>query len=456
MIVMKFGGTSVENAAAMQNVTRIVRRELPRRPVVVVSACAGVTNDLVGVSRAAAERKTERALGLVKRIRTRHLRIVADLFPGKPSGAVGRLRDTLRLYADELSTLVKGVAVLGELTPRSLDAFLAYGERMSSLILQRLFKARGMRSTLVDARTFMITDEQFTNAQPQSRRVGALLRTEVRPRLRSHDLVLTQGFIGATATGVTTTVGRGGSDFSASYIGALLNAREIQIWTDVDGILTADPTIVRGARNIRSLSFREASELAYFGARVLHPETILPAVKRDIPVFVLNSRRPDWCGTLKARRNGGGVVKSIAYKEGITVLSIVSTRMFLAHGFLENVFDTFHKYHTVVHTVATSEVSVSVTIDNVQHLREILRELRTFANVSVARNKAIVCVVGERLKRTRGVAARVMAAIGSVELNMISQGASEINISVVVDEAEIDTTVRRLHHEFFPAAAGGA
>ncbi|MCK5572390.1 MAG: aspartate kinase, partial [Bacteroidetes bacterium] len=380
-------------------------------------------------------------------------------FPGKSSQAVGRVRDTLRLYADELSTLVKGVAVLGELTPRSLDAFLAYGERMSSLILQQLFKARGMRSALVDARTFMITDEQFTKAQPKSRRVGALLRAEVRPRLRSHDLVLTQGFIGTTATGITTTVGRGGSDFSASYIGALLNAREIQIWTDVDGILTADPTVVLGARNIRALSFREASELAYFGARVLHPETILPAVKRDIPVYVLNSRRPDWCGTLitaKARRNGGGVVKSIAYKEGITLLNIVSTRMFLAHGFLENVFDTFHKYHTVVHTVATSEVSVSVTIDNVRHLREIVRELRTFANVSVARKKAIVCVVGERLKKTRGVAARVMAAIGSVELNMISQGASEINISVVVDEADIDSTVRRLHREFFPEAPGGA
>jgi aspartate kinase len=458
MIVMKFGGTSVESADAMRNVAMIVRRELSRKPLVVVSACAGITNALVNVASAATDRKTSKALGLVRSIRSRHLEIVAGLFPRRQNRAIERVRETLKIYAEELSTLVKGVAVLGELTPRSMDAFLAYGERMSSLILHQWFVTRGIRSALVDARSFMITDEQFTKAQPDPRRVARLLRNEVLPRLRKHDLVLTQGFIGATPAGVTTTVGRGGSDFSASFIGALLGAREIQIWTDVDGILTADPTLVKGARNIRALSFREAAELAYFGARVLHPETILPAVKRSIPVCVLNSKRPHWGGTVitaDAPKNGGGVVKSIAYKEGITLLNIISTRMFLAHGFLENVFDVFHKYHTVVHTVATSEVSISVTIDNVHHVKEIVKELRTFATVGVARKKAIICVVGEKLKKTPGVAARVMAAIGNVELNMISQGASEINISVVVDESAIDTTVRRLHREFFPDMRGG-
>ncbi|HTX19900.1 MAG TPA: lysine-sensitive aspartokinase 3 [Bacteroidota bacterium] len=449
MIVMKFGGTSVEDAAAIRNVAEIVGREVSRKPVVVVSACAGITNQLLKTANLAAEGKRDEALQMVAAIEGRHKNIVKDLFEAD----AGRfLYKHIAAFAEELAALVNGVVILGELTPRTLDAFASYGERMSSFIIHHYFEAKKLRSFLVDARSFMLTDGQFTKALPLLDLVERKLQEIVRPKLENGYVVLTQGFIGSTQTGITTTIGRGGSDYSAAIVGSLLDAKDIQIWTDVDGILSSDPTVVKDAKKIKVMSFNEAAELAYFGARVLHPETILPAVKKDIPVHVLNSRRPDYAGTLiiaKPKVSKECIVKSIAYKEGITLVSIVSTRMFLAHGFLESVFDVFHKYETVVHTVATSEVSISVTIDNVKNLGPILQELKPFATVSVSDRKAIVCVVGDHLKESPGIAAKVLGSIPDINVNMISQGASEINISLVIDEEHVDDVVRRLHKEFF-------
>jgi len=449
MIVMKFGGTSVEDAKAIKNITEIVRKETQRHPLVVVSACAGVTNQLLKSAALASQGKKDDALQLVASIEGRHKKIVKELFDPDTTKF---LHKHIAVFAEELAALVTGVFVLGELTPRSLDAFASYGERMSSFIVHHYFEVRKLRSFLVDARSFMITDEQFTKAVPMFDVVEQKLREIVQPKIDNNYVVVTQGFLGSTQMGITTTIGRGGSDYSAAIIGALLGAQDIQIWTDVDGILTSDPSVVSDAKKIKIMSFNEAAELAYFGARVLHPETILPAVKKNIPVHVLNSRRPESTGTLiitKPKVDKKCVVKSIAYKEGITVISIVSTRMFLAHGFLENVFDVFHKYQTVVHTVATSEVSISVTIDNVTNLGHILRELKEFATVSVSDKKAIVCVVGEHLKNSPGIAAKILNVITDINLNMISQGASEINISFVIDEEHVDEVVRRLHKEFF-------
>jgi len=449
MIVMKFGGTSVEDAKAIKNITEIVRKETQRHPLVVVSACAGATNQLLKSAALASQGKKDDALQLVASIEGRHKKIVKELFDPDTTKF---LHKHIAVFAEELAALVTGVFVLGELTPRSLDAFASYGERMSSFIVHHYFELRKLRSFLVDARSFMITDEQFTKAVPMFDVVEQKLREIVQPKIDNNYVVVTQGFLGSTQMGITTTIGRGGSDYSAAIIGALLGAQDIQIWTDVDGILTSDPSVVSDAKKIKIMSFNEAAELAYFGARVLHPETILPAVKKNIPVHVLNSRRPESTGTLiitKPKVDKKCVVKSIAYKEGITVISIVSTRMFLAHGFLENVFDVFHKYQTVVHTVATSEVSISVTIDNVTNLGHILRELKEFATVSVSDKKAIVCVVGEHLKNSPGIAAKILNVITDINLNMISQGASEINISFVIDEEHVDEVVRRLHKEFF-------
>ena len=449
MIIMKFGGTSVEDAAAIKNITAIVRKEIPRRPVVIVSACAGVTNQLLKTAALASKGKKDDALQNVAAIEGRHKNIAKELFDADTAKFLFK---HIAVFAEELAALVNGVVILGELTPRSLDTFASYGERMSSFIIHHYFEACKLRSFLVDARSFMVTDDQFTKALPLFDVVERKLREIVQPKIENNYIVLTQGFIGSTQSGITTTIGRGGSDYTAAIVGSLLDAEDIQIWTDVDGILTSDPSIVDNAKKIKVMSFNEAAELAYFGARVLHPETILPAVKKDIPVHVLNSRRPESTGTLiiaKPRVNSECVVKSIAYKEGITLISIVSTRMFLAHGFLEHVFDVFHKYETVVHTVATSEVSISATIDNVENLGLILQELKTFSTVSVSDRKAIVCVVGENLKNSPGVAAKVLGSITDFNVNMISQGASEINISFVIDEEHVDEVVRRLHKDFF-------
>ncbi len=452
MIVMKFGGTSVEDAKAIKNLTEIVKKELPRRPIVIVSACSGITNQLLRTADLAAHGKKEEALNNVAAIESRHKKIVKELFDGDLQRFLNK---QLAITAEELAALVNGVVVLGELTNRSLDTFAAYGERMSSFIIHHYFESQKMKSFWVDARSFMITDEQYTKAVPQFDVTERKLREIVQPKVNNGYVVISQGFIGSTPGGITTTIGRGGSDFSAAIIGALLDAEDIQIWTDVDGILSSDPTVVKDAKKIKVMSFNEAAELAYFGARVLHPETILPAVKKNIPVRVLNSKNPGSSGTLivaKPKTDKRCIVKSIAYKEGITLVSIVSTRMFLATGFLENVFDVFHKYETVVHTVATSEVSVTATIDNTKNLQNIIRELKQFSTVSVADKKAIVCIVGDNLRNSPGLAVRMLAPISDVNINMISQGASEINLSFVVDEDSVDDVVLKLHRELFSNA----
>lgn len=453
MIVLKFGGTSVEDASAMRRVAEIILASAPERSVVVVSACAGVTNTLLGAARRASEGQSDAAYSLIRALSERHCAIVDGLFRDDDRD---RLRTSIFQLRDELLTLAHGIAILGELTPRSLDVIASYGEHLSSLILERYLRSLGVPATLIDAKRFMITDSHFTKASPHIEKTRAALAEHVVPALDRGAVVVTQGFVGATPEGVPTTIGRGGSDYSAALIGALLDATEIQIWTDVDGILTADPTLVPEAKKIKLMSFAEASELAYFGARVLHPETILPAIERSIPVRVLNSRNPGSSGSLimaRAQTDVHCIVKSVAYKEGISLISIVSSRMFLAHGFLENVFDVFHKYGTVVHTVATSDVSISVTVNDTSHLTDIVNELRRFASVSVDNGKAIVCVVGDNLRNSAGIAARILNAISDININMISQGASEINISFVVDEGSISLVVRRLHDELFRDAA---
>jgi aspartate kinase len=446
---MKFGGTSVEDATAMRRSAQIVLDERCPERVVVLSAAAGVTNQLLRVGELAAEGQETSATALVGALRGRHEGIAAELLPAALCGTV---RTTIASWCDELDDLAHGIAILGEATPRSFDMLASYGERLSSLIFHAFLNTAGHPAEIVDARLFMITDGQNMHAVPDIAAIPGKLQQHILPVLRRGAIVVTQGFIGVTPGGITTTIGRGGSDHSAALIGALIDAEEIQIWTDVDGILTADPSLVPQAHRIKMMSFMEASELAYFGARVLHPETILPAVRKNIPVRVLNSRRPSSRGTsiiAQPDTSGQCIVKSIAYKENITLVSIVSTRMFLAHGFLENVFDVFHKYRTVVHNVATSDISISATINDTSHLEEITEELRAFATVTVAKAKAIVCVVGDNLRNSRGIAARVLHAISNVNINMISQGASEINISFVVDENNVDAVVRLLHDEFF-------
>jgi aspartate kinase len=435
MIVMKFGGTSVESREAIGRVAGIVRARLARRPVVVVSAMGKTTNKLLAIAAAAVAGDRTGALDQLDRLREMHLR-----------ESVGVERE-IGEHFDELGELIRGIAVMGEMTPRATDAVSSYGERISSVIIAELFRRCGIEAVHLDSRRVVVTDARHTHAAPIFAETDARLAA-IRDMA---GVVVMGGFIASTLDGVTTTLGRGGSDYTAAIVGAGIGAEEIQIWTDVDGMLTADPTILPGGYRLKTCSFAEAAELAYFGAKVLHPATVIPAIEKNIPVRILNSRRPECEGTLIVAEAPAcsNAIRSIACKRNITLVNLVSTRMLGAHGFLRRIFEVFDRFETPVDMLATSEVSVSLTIDNTGSLDAIRAELETFAEVSIESDQAIVCLVGDNIRSSPGVAGRVFGAVEPINVRMISQGASLLNISFVIAAADLPRAVESLHREFF-------
>ena len=387
MIVMKFGGTSVESATAIERVAGIVAARLDRKPLVVVSAMGKTTNKLLAVADLAAAGKLAEARTRIAELREFHEYEGAAATSLEDRAA---LEEVIEENFHGILDCVQQISHEHAVTPTLWDEITSFGERLSSAIVALAFRRHGIKTQHLDARRVIITDSRHTQALPLYHRAYAKLEKTVPPMLRDNVVVM-GGFIGATAEGITTTLGRGGSDFSASIAGAGIGAEEIQIWTDVDGMLSADPRILDGGYLIRVISFAEAAELAYFGAKVLHPATVLPAMEKDIPVRVLNSRRPESPGTEIVSKPVPckNPVKSIACKRGITIVNIVSLRMLMAHGFLRRVFEVFDRYKTPVDMVATSEVSVSLTIDNTAQLPEIEEELLRIADVTVVRNQAI-------------------------------------------------------------------
>ena len=450
MIVMKFGGTSVQDAAAINQAAEIVRSRLAHAPVVVVSAMARVTDTLLRLSETARERRFDEVEAIINELRERHLATSRALLSADHY-LIDEVERGILEHFVELESLARSVAALGELTARSQDAIVSFGERLSSLLMAAALLGRGAPTELVDSRRFIITDGNFTMAAPNLRETETRARAALLPLIERAVVPVAQGFIGSTVEGVTTTIGRGGSDYSAAIIGASLNAEAIEIWTDVDGLMTADPRVVSEARRIRVISFAEAAELSYFGAKVLHPSTVLPAVERGIPVHIYNTRNPSCEGTLIVREPhpSSNPIKSIAFKRGVTIVNVTSTRMLLAYGFLRKIFEVFDQHQTSVDVVTTSEVSVSVTLDSTDRLPGIKRDLEGIGQVSVETGKAIVCVVGDNLKFKPGVAAQLFRAVETTNINMISQGASEINLTFVIDESEVDRVARLLHDQFF-------
>jgi aspartate kinase len=449
MIVMKFGGTSVQDAAAINRVADIVRSKLDLKPTLVVSAMARVTDALLGIAGAANERRFEEAARLIAVLADRHLHVARELLaPGKELESV---ESSIGSLFAELAGLARSVATLGELTSRSQDAISSFGERLSSMMLAAAFRSRGIPADLVDSRDLLVTDSNFTAASPDMLQTERRVRARLLPLISEGRVPVAQGFIGSTPEGVTTTIGRGGSDYSAAIIGATLGVDSIEIWTDVDGLMTADPRIVAGARRIRVVSFDEAAELSYFGAKVLHPSTVLPAIERRIPVHIFNTNNPSCEGTVIAAepRRSLNTIKSIAVKRGVTIINVASTQMIMAHGFLRTLFEVFDRHQTSIDVVTTSETSVSMTLDNTDRLEPILEELKRIGEVNVDPAKAIVCVVGDNLKFTPGVAARLFRALGDINVNMISQGASVINLTFVINDREIEKAIGLLHADFF-------
>jgi aspartate kinase len=447
LIVMKFGGSSLESSLAIQRVAGIVRTRLGRHPFVVVSAMGKTTNALLNIARDAANGKRAQAEESLRVLEEFHAR-EASLLVG--SSGQEKLQKILESHFRELRETVIDLASLGFLSPQTADAIASYGERLSSLIVALAFQNQGLPARHLDARTVIVTDRNFTQATPLLPETYARLSETVRATDPAQITVM-GGFIGATADKTPSTLGRGGSDFSASLVGAGINAEEIEIWTDVDGLLTCDPNLVPEARPVRLISFDEAAELAYFGAKVLHPATIGPAKDKNIPVRILNSRRPEAPGTRIVAHSvpSTSVLKSLACKRGVTVVNIRSNRMLMAHGFLRSIFEIFDQQETPVDMIATSEVSVSLTVDNDAHLPAICSALAPFTEVSIEKNQALLCAVGENIRDTPGVAARIFAALQDVNVRMISQGASRLNLGLVVNEVDLLRAARALHREFF-------
>jgi aspartate kinase len=446
MVVMKFGGTSVESREAIGRLIRIVQREEQRQPIVVVSAMGKTTNKLLAAAEEAAAGRRDQALTLVDELRGLHLTEGLAL----AGAAAAELDRYIRAHFEWLEELVKGLSIVGELSLRSKDAIASVGERLSSLVVSFALRTAGLRSVHIDSRKVVITDDRFTQAQPNLEETYQRCRDLVAPVAESAVVVI-GGFIGSTLDGQTTTLGRGGSDFSAALVGAGVGAEEIQIWTDVDGMLTTDPRIMPGGYRVKSISFAEAAELAYFGAKVLHPSTVAPAVDQDIPVRILNSRRPDVEGTLITSKPApcSNPVKSISSKRGVTIVNIHSTRMLMAHGFLRRIFELFDRYQISVDMISTSEVSVSLSIDPTDQLDQLCAELRQFSQVSVEDNLSIVCLVGENIRHTPGIAGRAFERLREKNIRMISQGASLLNLGFVVADEDLVDVVRALHQEFF-------
>lgn len=465
MLVTKFGGTSVADREAILRLIAIIRAarqaaiqpESPdwRGPIVVVSALGGATDRLLGLAAEAGAGDIEGAREHVRALCARHIDVAGVITIDTERTEVERF---IRDEFDALERVVGALGVLREVSPRWMDAIAATGEIVSSRIVAAALSSHGLAAEWVDARRAVVTTDEHMAAAPLWPETTAALHATVDPVLVRRRIAVVGGFVGATAAGVTTTLGRGGSDYSAAIIGACLGASEIQIWTDVDGMLTADPRVVSGTRVVPHLSFAEASELAYFGAKVLHPATIQPAVARNIPVRILNSRRPlDSAGTLVTsdRPPSAGPLTAVASKTGVTVVDIVSTRMLMAHGFLRRIFDTFEKHRTAVDVVTTSEVSVSVTIDDTRRVPEIMADLAEVADVTREDGMAVLCAVGDGLRADPAFVGRLLEAIDGVPIRMLSQAAARRNLTLVINEADLVLAVRRVHDRFFgPDTAG--
>ncbi len=447
-LVLKFGGTSLDDAAALERLAGIVRDRKEARPVVVVSAMRGVTDALLDGTRLARQGEVGRAFSGIEVQIARYAAVGTELLDADVADELDAIVSKAAL---EITDLLRVVSLHpGTLAPLR-DEIVSYGERLSATLVARVLAARGVPARTVDARHCIITDGDHGRAAPLPALTAERTVAELEPVLAAGEVPVLGGFIAAAENGATTTLGRGGSDYTGALVGAALCAAEIQIWTDVTGFLSADPRVVSAAHPIPHLSYAEAAELAYFGAKVLHPKTIQPAVERGIPVRVCNSRRPDEPGTLIDDRplTAPGGAKAIAHKPGITLVQVASARMLGAYGFLEAIFEVFARHRTAIDVVTTSEVSVSLSVEDVHSLPAIVEELSAIGTVKVENGYSVVCVVGEGLRATAGLPARVFGTLGDVDVAIISQGASSINLTFVVPESSAVETVRRLHAEFF-------
>lgn len=446
---MKFGGTSVANYDAITRMISIVRGRLDEKPVVVVSALSKVTDLLYKISDEAAQRNRAGAMELIGQLRKRHLDLADELMEDSPEEC-GDAKEKINGICDSLVSFVDAVCAVGELSPRSRAIIISNGEYLSSNVICCAMNASGIRTNYIDARRMIVTDDDYLKGEPDMEAISDKVPGVVLGAYEYADAVITQGFVSATAMGEPTVLGRGGSDYSASLIGMAIDATRIEIWTDVDGVRTADPRRVDNTKCLDKISFEEAAEMAHFGAKVLHPLTIEPAVKKNIPIYVLNSMNPEGQGTaiLQSSFIEDGV-KSVSCKENILVINIFSTKMINTSGFLKKVFAIFSEYKVSVDLISTSEANISVTVDASQDIRGVVGALSEFAEVYVDPDKSQVSVIGKNIVNLKGLLEQTFAPLRDCRIYMISQGASYVNISFVVDRSALTDVVRQIHKYLF-------
>ena len=436
MRVLKFGGTSVGSPDRLRKLMDIIDPLQPQ--VVVLSAVSGTTNELVAIANALYEKKHEEANTLIDALESKYVNFLAQLFPSsvylkKSSMLIIEHFNSIRAFTQDLFTVYEERIILSK------------GELISTALFSYYLEQIGIKNVLLPALDFMRLDEHSEPNIPYT-------TEHLTPLLAAHPnikIFITQGYICRNHFGEVDNLKRGGSDYTASLIGAAIGAEEVQIWTDIDGMHNNDPRIVSGTKPIRNLSFNEAAELAYFGAKILHPQSVFPAQKYNIPVRLLNTMEPKAPGTLISSMESEAGIKSIAAKDGITALKIQSSRMLLAYGFLRRVFEVFERYKTPIDMITTSEVAVSLTIDDNQYLAEIIKELNDFGTVEIDTEQSIICVVGDFLASKSGYAAKVMDSLKQIPIRMISYGGSSNNISVLVNTSVKNDALKALHKGLF-------
>jgi aspartate kinase len=441
MIVLKFGGTSVEDASAIARLSRIVQDRLNRHPAVVVSALAGVTDALLKAASLAVAGDEDKTIELLAELQARHETTSRELLdnPARAQAVIAEL------FA-ELSCVLEGLCTLRELTPRLSDRIVSVGELLSSAIVVDALQQSGVDAQLIDARECILTDDHFTAAAPLVEETNQRLRSRLLPLLAERKVPVLGGFIASNAEGHTTTLGRGGSDFTAALVGAALDAERIDIWTDVDGVLSADPRVFPEARHIETLSFHEAAELAHFGAKVLHPATLLPAIEKNIPVYVLNSCNPRHPGTrVQAESDGSARIKAIAVKRGIALLEVTAPRTLRRNGLARDVFSVLEQHGCTPDIASFSHTSVLVSLDRKDLVPLVRDGFGPKVQVYAENSKALVSLVGDGIRDIPDLAVRVQLALAGLEIRLIAQGASRWSFSFVVQESDAAEAVRRLH-----------
>ncbi len=448
---MKFGGSSVKNTAAIQRVGKIIKQSVERKPLVVVSALGGITDQLIEALEYAEKQNPAKVEEIVNRIEKRHLNLIEALL--SESGNTVKLKEAIHTELEKLRILLGATEAIRAQSKRISNAVLSTGELLSSKILDAYLNTLGVTSECADARKFIVVSYLGDEVVPQLETIKKQANAYLRRYFDQYDVTVTQGFIAVTQQGAPATLGRDGSDYTASLLGAALNCEEIQIWSDVDGILTADPSLVPEAKPLESMTFDEACELAYFGARVLHPATIQPALENGIPVRVLNSSRPDEEGTLIVAENknpsssGGRKVKSIAYKENITLLTIESSHLLLSPRVMEQIFMSLYRLGKRVYAVSKSATKVSITIENGTDQQHLVRELSKQGRVQIETKKVIVTVVGEEMRPSHQLSWQIIRLLdeAGIRIDLISQFADQISLTFIIDEADIERTVQLLH-----------